>query len=172
MAKLLRIVVRVSADKIADALDVLADIATGKVSVTSDDGPDDNGDGPRSTELDNGDDDTPVRRPRDVRQLKADRTAVAQRSTAGRTRLAGKVIYTPVGTKRAIDKMMAELTGVKTMKALVLRDLATHPGSSNKEVRERIAKPAQKYGLSIESVDNVIWQLVNKGTIGKQSASE
>lgn len=160
MAKLIRIVAMVAAAQIADALDALGGIADtvtmetatgGTVAVPSDDDDDDAAE---------------VRRP-DVR-----RVATAGRPTVARTRMAGKVIYTPAGTQRQITRMLEELRGVTSMRALVLRDLAKHPGSSNREVRERIATRAKAAGLSVESVDNVIWQMVNKGQITKRAEAE
>lgn len=157
MAKFLRIVAMVAAERIADAFDALDGIANGVIVKTDNGDPDDL---PDAETVGN-----PIAaRPRDVR-----RVATRAKAPQTRTRLAGKVIYTPVGTQRQINAMLAELTGVKTMKAFVLRDLAKHPGSSNAEVRARVAATAKKAGLSVESVDNVIWQLVNKGQINKQS---
>lgn len=169
MAKMIRIMALVAAERIAEALDALEGIANG-VTVKTDNGdPADMADGEtvgdeRWTALERHD----VRK-RDVRRVAA-APAVARNAT--RTRLAGKVIYTPAGTQRQINALMETLSGVKTMKALVLRDLVKHPGSSNAEVRARIGKPAEKAGLSVESVDNVIWQLVNKGQITKASEAE
>jgi hypothetical protein len=167
MAKVqtVRIMVAVGLDKLADIIDAVttangvATLQTGQPSDTE-----------RTDMADDEEPDTPADRA--VR-----RTAIAngQRQTVQpqrrqSTRIAGKVIYTPAGTQRQITRLLDELRGVKTMRAFVLRDLAKHPGSSNREVRERIATDAKRNGLSVESVDNVIWQLVNKGLIEKQAA--
>lgn len=165
MAKMIRIMALVAAERIAEALDALEGIANGVTVKT------DNGDPADMDEAESVGNPLAVAaaRKRDVRRVSAAPAAPA-RST--RTRLAGKVIYTPAGTQRQINALMETLTGVKTMKAFVLRDLVKHPGSSNAEVRARIGKTAEKAGLSVESVDNVIWQLVNKGQITKQSEAE
>lgn len=162
MAKLVSMVVMVAANKVADVLELLGDVAdTVTMQTTA---------SAERADVDDADDEEPiVPRRRDVRTVAARPAAMAQR---GRTRIAGKVIYTPVGTARQITKMLDELRGVTSMRAMVLRDLAKHPGSSNREVRERIAAKAKAAGLSVESVDNVIWQLVNKRVIGKEAAAE
>lgn len=167
MAKMLRMMARVAENKIADALEALAGIADGVTFQTAD----------TAIDVPDVDDvDTPVaaKRPTLARKVAAQSAPVmtGRAPQAGRTRLAGKVIYTPAGTQRQIDKMLSDLRGVTNMRALVLRDLAKHPGSSNKEVRERIAKAAAKAGLSVESVDNTIWTMVNGKILDKASAAE
>lgn len=159
--KMLRMLARVAENKIADALEALAGIADGVTFQAAD----------VAIDADE-EDETPIVTKRPTLARKVTQSAAAQpaRST-GRTRLAGKVIYTPAGTQRQIDKMLADLRGVNTMRALVLRDLAKHPGSSNKEVRERIAKAAAKAGHSVESVDNTIWTMVNGKLLTKESAA-
>lgn len=156
MAKMVRLIVRVTAAKVADALDVLADVADSiKVENASTATPDD---------ADDSTDDAD-----DVVERKV-RTANAGGSTRKRsTRLPGRVIYTPAGTQKQITRLLDSLRGQNTMRAFVLRDLVKHPGSTNRDVRSRIEPAAKKAGLSIESVDNVIWQMVNKGQIEKQS---
>lgn len=168
MAQMIKLVALVAISKMAEALDSLADIAE---NVTMESIPK----GVSMAAAHNGDDDDDVTPPvaarrRDVRPVQTAHRAstVAQRPA----RLAGKVIYTPAGTARQIDKMLADLRGVKTMRALVLKDLVKHPGSSNREMRERLAAKAAAAGLSIESIDNVIWQAVNKGQIAKEVAAE
>lgn len=162
MAKFVVMMVKVAENKIADALETLANVAESVIVKT---------DRPSDTETAEEREMVGGAEEDEVRPRK--RAAVVARSAAPvvkRTRLAGKVIYTPAGTKRQIDAVLAELRGQQTMRAFVMTDLVKHPGSSNAEVRERIAKQATKAGLSVESVDNVIWQMVNKGQITKRSA--
>lgn len=163
MAKMVSMVVKVSADKIADVLEMLADVADTVTMATAE-----TGETPVAEEEE---DETPVtRRPVLARRIAAPVAPVRRVASAPRTRLAGKVIYTPAGTQRQITKMLEDLRGVSSMRALVLRDLAKHPGSSNKEVRERIAAKAKSLGLSVESVDNTIWTMVNAKLLNKESA--
>lgn len=151
MAKLKRLVIEVAAERIAEVLELLADVTE---SVTMQNG------AAGEEEAEN------ERRPMPQRIT---RPAATGRSvaTAPRTRLAGRVVYTPAGTQRQIEKLLSDLRGSKTMRAFVLADLAKHPGSTNREVRERIGKTAAKHNLSIESVDNIIWRMVGDGTITK-----
>lgn len=168
--KLMRMFATVAADRMADALEALADVAESVVFKTHNGDPADLPDATSFEAADVVDEEpTPARRASDVRRV-VNHTPIKRPVT--RARLAGKVLYTPMGTARQIEKMLADLRGVPTMRALVLRDLAKHPGSSNREVRERIATAAKKNGLSVESVDNVIWQLVNKGQITKRADAE
>lgn len=157
--KTVTMLVKVAQSKIADVLEMLTDV-TESVTVQT---------GGSAPDIDDVDviDLEPTRRPRDVRKVV---TMPGRKSSAPRTRLAGKVIYTPVGTQRQLDKLMQELSGVKSVRAFVMRDLVKHPGSSNAEVRARIGKSIEKIDKSVESVDNVIWQMVNNGQITKQSA--
>lgn len=164
MAKMLRMMARVAENKIADALEALAGIADGVTFQTADTAID-------VPDVDDVDPPVVAKRPALARRVSAAPSAAQPVRSTGRTRLAGKVIYTPAGTQRQIDKMLADLRGVNNMRALVLRDLAKHPGSSNKEVRARIAKAADKAGLSVESVDNTIWTMVNGKLLTKESAS-
>lgn len=159
MAKMVRLMVQCAAERVAEALEALADFDDVTIQRRA---------AVEQTDTDDTDDDTdtevPAQRKRDVRRVATVPTA---RPVQTRTRMAGKVIYTPVGTAKQIQKSLDALRGVTTMRAMVLRDLAKHPGSSNKEVRTRIEPAARKAGLSVESVDNVIWQMVNKGQISK-----
>lgn len=86
------------------------------------------------------------------------------------SRIGRRVLYTPMGTKKQLTALLDALRGQKTMRALVIQDLVKHPGSLNADVRRRIGPLATKYGLSVESVDNVIWSLVNQKVISKQAA--
>lgn len=158
MAKMVRLILSVAADKVAETLELLADVSDDIRMQRSD----------ATDTTDDGEDEEPIVnvRKRDVRRVNV-APVTNGRQPAPRTRMAGKVIYTPVGTAKQIAKTLDSLRGQSTMRALVLRDLAKHPGSSNKEVRGRVESSAKKAGLSVESVDNVIWQMVNKGLISK-----
>lgn len=80
-------------------------------------------------------------------------------------------LYTPAGTKKQMAKALSELRD-GTLDAYVFSDLIAHPDSRNADVRDRLAKNRGfvKAGLSVESVDNVIWKMVNDGLIAKRDA--
>ncbi len=88
------------------------------------------------------------------------------RSGNGRVKL-----YSPVGTAKQIRAALEALRPL-TLDAFVYADLVQHPGSKNADIRERLTKNKSfaKAGLSVESVDNVIWRMVNKGLVGKADA--
>lgn len=90
----------------------------------------------------------------------------ATRTGNGRVKL-----YSPAGTNRQMLKSLESLRA-GTLDAFVLADVIAKPGSRNAEIRERLAKNKAfiKANLSVESVDNVIWRLVNKGLIAKTDA--
>lgn len=80
------------------------------------------------------------------------------------------VLYTPAGTQRQIAQTLESLKGQSTMKAFVYRAIAkSNAPVTNKIVRGKVAKAADANGQSVESVDNVIWQLVNQGLVAKQA---
>lgn len=161
MARMIRLTVAVAAEKLADLIETITEsgaaviAAAGRTSDTE-------ADSDEST-------DTPIGRA--VRRANAG-TAATRPRVVRAARLAGRVVYTPAGTQRHITKLLDELRGVQTMRAMVLRDLAKHPASSNADVRERIAAGAKKAGLSVESVDNVIWKLVTDGVVAKRSEAD
>lgn len=92
--------------------------------------------------------------------------ARAARTGGGRPK-----IYTPAKTKREMNAALAKLRD-GTLDAFVLSDIIEHGEARNADVRERLAKSKafQKSGLSVESVDNVIWRMVNNGLIAKHDA--
>lgn len=158
--KTMKVVLTVATGKMADLLDAVANVAD-KVEIMA------NTAVVAAMEADD-DDDVPVVAVRSTRPtLRKTVTVIAE---PRRTRLGGKVVYTPTGTAKYLRALVDSLNGVKTVKAFVLRDLVSNPQSSNAEIRARIAKTCAKNGVSVESVDNVIWKLVNDGVISKASA--
>lgn len=168
MAKLVRLMVAVAAEKLADVIEsITADGGTVALAGTS---------GAADDEMDAGEVPAAL-----VRGSKRRITRLAQAAEVPapspangvrrsiNPRPGGRVIYTPVGTQKQITAMLAGLQS-GTMTAAVLTDIAKHPGTSNADVRKRLAPWAKKNGLSVESVDNVIWSQVNKGRIAKDAA--
>lgn len=100
-------------------------------------------------------------------KLAASRTATPARQTVTGSRPGRYVVYTPVGTAKQIEKTLAALRP-GSVSAFVLKDLAKHPGSQNADVRKR----AERAKLNPESVDNAIWQLVNRGALKKSALAE
>lgn len=169
MAKMVRLMVAVAADKLADAIDAFGSF--GAVSIVSGHDPIASTDTADASEVE------PALRRR-TQRMAAGGTAPRQRqqtstpATVGRRsvnpRPGNVVLYTPVGTAKQIAATLASLTP-GSMSAAVLSDIAKHPGTTNREVRERLAKWAAKHSLSVESVDNVIWQHVNRGRLAKEA---
>lgn len=172
IVRMVRIAVAVALDQMADAMEALQPF--GKIDVQMADASDD------STADDDGSE-VPAAVARQVRRAGtiaasprqtvnsrgvAQLTASVQRRTIN-ARPGRKVIYTPAGTRKQIDAMMKQLSG---MSGAVYADLAKHPGSTNRDVRTRLAKWADKNGFSIESVDNVIWKHVTDGRLKKEAA--
>lgn len=85
------------------------------------------------------------------------------------TRVGAAVLYTPSGTRREMTKALDALRA-GSFDALVLADVMDHPESRNAEIRARLAKKIEKSGRSVESVDNIVWKLVNKGLLEKVTA--
>lgn len=112
---------------------------------------------------------------RTLRGLGAGNAAVEQTKRGGtqatRTGNGRAKLYSAAGTKR---QMMSALESLRagTMDAFVLADVIAKPGSRNSEIRDRLSKNKAfvKSGLSVESVDNIIWKLVGKGLISKADA--
>lgn len=165
MAKMIRLVADVAREKLADAMEALTAMGASVAVLGAD----------AVTDAD--DDDTPVQRSNGKH---TPRTASAPLSMAGTTKrhaapngntFRGRaVVYTPAGTQRQIDAAMAKLRP-GSLSAYVFKDLAKHPGSANADVRKRLSKIAEKIGASVESVDNIIWNQVNKGLLKKSAAS-
>lgn len=96
-------------------------------------------------------------------------SAAAQvRSTRGNGRAK---IYTPAKTKREMNAALAKLRD-GTLQAYVLGDIIANGESRNADIRARLSKDRNfaKSGLSIESVDNIIWKFVNDGLLAKHDA--
>lgn len=146
------LIVTVAKERVADALDAMADIAD---RVTMERGPVDM-----------------PKRPHTANPI-ADTTDVAVDAKPVRNvfhaRPGKRVLYTPALTAAKMRAAIAKLDG-STLRAMVLADIAAHPKTSNADVRKRLTKRAEKLGLSVESVDNVIWQSVNRGELAKLSA--
>lgn len=175
IVRMVRIAVAVALDQMADVMDALEPFGTATAQM-ADDSTDD------STADDDGSE-VPAAVARQVRRagtIAASPTArqtvnsrgVAQLTPAVQRRTLNarpgrKVIYTPAGTRKQIDAMMKQLSG---MSGAVYADLAKHPGSTNRDVRTRLTKWADKNGFSIESVDNVIWKHVTDGRLKKEAA--
>lgn len=167
MAKKVRLIVAVAAEKLADLIGRLTAEEGVTVALAT-------GDAAEPVYPDPIDDDEVEEVTAAMaRQSKRKQAAQAAQPVATRRsinpRPGGRVIYTPAGTQKQITAMLAQLTK-GTMTAAVLTDIAKHPGTSNAEVRARLAPFCKKTGLSVESVDNVIWQQVNKGRILKEAA--
>lgn len=165
MAKKVRLIVAVAAEKLADLIGRLTAEEGVTVALATGDAAE-----PVYPDPIDDDEDEEVTAAM-ARQSKRKQAAVAPTPTRRslNPRPGGRVIYTPAGTQKQITAMLAQLTK-GTMTAAVLTDIAKHPGTSNAEVRARLAPFCKKTGLSVESVDNVIWQQVNKGRILKEAA--
>lgn len=174
MAKMIRIVLAVAAEKLADVLE-FADksqlhwqlVPNG--AVAADETADDAGDGIEApSEVD------AAMQRRSARSAAAQPATPAPVATPRRASLNPRpgrvVLYTPAGTQKQIAKALDDLRGQNTMRAFVYRAIAkAGEPVTNKIVRAKVAKAAEKHGVSVESVDNVIWQMVNKGQIEKQA---
>lgn len=95
-------------------------------------------------------------------------SAAQVRSTRGNGRAK---IYTPAKTKREMNAALAKLRD-GTLQAYVLGDIIANGESRNADIRARLSKDRNfaKSGLSIESVDNIIWKFVNDGLLAKHDA--
>lgn len=168
MARIIRLTLAVAAEKLADMVDAARELGA---AVSFDDN--------SPIAVDAADDDENDTETRIAGKVRGRRTAPAPAATPKRVvrqarpnNGAGKVVtYTPAGTAAQIRKTLESLRG-GTMTAFVFDDLAKHPGSRNAEVRERLAKKAAKAGLSVESVDNVIWKLTKDGLVEKEVSAE
>lgn len=165
MARLIRLIVAVAAENLADIVDHLTEAGA---TVTMSGNVADMASAMTGADVDA---DTETRISRKVRARAAVDVEPVKRARRANPNAGKTVLYTPAGTKMQIAKTLANLRG-GTMAAFVYSDLMAHPGSRNAEVRERLSKKAAKAGLSVESVDNVIWQQVNKGLLKKEVQAE
>lgn len=181
MARMIRLVLAVAADKLADVLEYAQTnghhyqlVANGAFTDGIADDATDNGIDP-ITEVD------AAMRRRSTRaaggRSAAPATNTATPPAVRRARINPRpgrvVLYTPAGTQRQIAQTLESLRGQNTMKAFVYRAIAKSATPvTNKIVRGKVAKAADANGQSVESVDNVIWQLVNKGLVAKEAGDE
>lgn len=149
----MRYIITVARERAADMLEALADIADNVTPMS------DTSTGPKRHNV------PTVETTTDVETVE---TAAPVRNVF-HARPGKRVLYTPALTAAKMKAALAKLEA-GTMRALVLNDIVKHPKSTNGQVRSRIAVRAAKLGLSVESVDNVIWQAVNRGELAKLSA--
>lgn len=183
MARMIRLVLAVAADKLADVLEYATTNGHGYQLVPNGaftdgmNGTDDAIDVDPITEVEQAMTRRTARAAGTRTAVEQTRAALATPPTVRRARINPRpgrvVLYTPAGTQKQIAQTLESLRGQNTMRAFVYRAIAKSSDPvTNKIVRGKVANAAEKNGQSIESVDNVIWQLVNKGLVAKQAGDE
>lgn len=154
MAKMIRLVLAVSAETLAETIETLQgmesvstvaliksgdDITSGTIDTAADD----------DTEIDR-----KVRRA-NARQPRNGQTTTTRRGFGGRPKL-----YTPAATQAQITKALAALDG-KSLTALMLKTIASKKTIDKSALRA----VATKHGFNAESVDNVVWRQQKDGLV-------
>lgn len=116
-----------------------------------------------------GDDDDVVAQP--VKRANAARATTATPQQAASGNRGRAVVYTPVGTQRQITAALDKLRK-GTLSAYVLTDIVKHPETSKRDMLARLGPKLAKAGLSVESVDNVVWNLQKRGAVASVPVDE